>query len=98
MPDTKRMRKADIGIKQSGTPDMGLPALAMIPLCMLCVAIGMFLIGCLLWYAERSENQRAAYFLGFQLVACSCLAIGFTLQLVASEEKGAPESDMALGT
>ncbi|XHF99721.1 hypothetical protein AWENTII_003211 [Aspergillus wentii] len=73
-------------------------ASAMIPFCMLCVAVGMFLIGCLLWYAERSENQSAAYFLGFQLVACSCLAIGFTLQLVAPEEESAPEPDMALGT
>ncbi|KAI9923372.1 hypothetical protein MW887_009935 [Aspergillus wentii] len=26
MPDTKRMRKTDIGIKQPGTPDMGLQA------------------------------------------------------------------------
>ncbi|KAI9923348.1 hypothetical protein MW887_011031 [Aspergillus wentii] len=33
-------------------------ASAMIPLCMLCVAVGTFLLGCLLWYAERSENQR----------------------------------------
>ncbi|KAI9923337.1 hypothetical protein MW887_011596, partial [Aspergillus wentii] len=71
------------------------PALAMIPLYMLCVAVGTFLLGCLLWYAERSENQSVAYFLGFQLVACSCLAIGFNLRLVALEEESAPEPDMA---